>query len=751
MSAARAGSDPAGNEDDRRPLRVVELLIVAALALVVRVGFEATLVGDDGPVGVYHRHLLGDERAYDQLARRVADGTLDRERAFYQEPLYGWLLGQLYRAVPPAPVDGTPPVIAQDRPHRLVIWWQHALGVLSALLVAWLGARCLGARVGLLAGVFAALSGPLVFHEAQILKASLSLVMFLWALHLWLDVLTEPAGTNGLSGRGLRRTLVLGAVLGVGIMLRGNMYIALGMVLLSLVARPERRQLARAAVLLTVALLSLSPLTIHNVRRGDWVLTTYQAGSNFALGQPDHGHVLSGVTYEPLRAGRGDAMFEEVDAVAIPEQALGRRLGGDEISAWWWEEARRRVSDRPIVSAKRLALKLVHLFHGNEVGDVKDWLFYRSRLGWLASPLSDLRWLGPLALLGFLFLPWRRLELNVVRAGLLVVAATLGLFYVMGRYRLSAQPCLWVLAAGAIVHGVQWFRGPARGRTKLAAGLGVAVLLSLGQYNPLGDAGFSERGWTQWLLNTETVEQTSWSNYASIERFLAEQESEPTAARAHRERAVAASRRAISLAPKYPNARQILIRSLDLTTDALGPPLPGGSDEAWRLMLIMEGYRVGRTIDDLIERDVSAIQVACSAMRSLPSIPGGDQYAGAALAFACRRVAQDLRAHSQFSLALELLDRALRFDPAETEAHLQLGWVLKKLGRLPDAEAAYRAALAGGVDNVELRNNLGNTLLGMQRYAEAVEQFERALEIAPGHPKVSSNLQRARVGAAGDG
>ena len=47
------------------------------------------------------QHLLGDERAYDAMARGFASGDLGRERAFYQEPLYAWVVSLVYRAVPP--------------------------------------------------------------------------------------------------------------------------------------------------------------------------------------------------------------------------------------------------------------------------------------------------------------------------------------------------------------------------------------------------------------------------------------------------------------------------------------------------------------------------------------------------------------------------------------------------------------------------------------------------------------------------
>lgn len=90
------------------------------------------------------------------------------------------------------------------------------------------------------------------------------------------------------------------------------------------------------------------------------------------------------------------------------------------------------------------------------------------------------------------------------------------------------------------------------------------------------------------------------------------------------------------------------------------------------------------------------------------------------------------------------MEQALRLDDSEPLAHVQHGLLLRRLGRLSDAEAAYRRALAGGAHGVELFNNLGTVLLDLGRPREAEEQLLRALELQPGDPTVLRNLERAR-------
>src|SRR6185295_10785633 len=169
--------------------------------------------------------------------------------------------------------------------------------------------RCLGRRAGLLAGLFAACSGPAIFTESMLLKEGCALLLWVASLHLWLDLLEDRAPLR-------RRAALLGLLLGLGILLRGNTYLLLGAVLLTLALRVAgRRRLPQAALVLLVALLALSPATLFNLRRGDLVLTTYQAGSNAAIGMPDDPTVWRGVIYEPIEAGHGDAMYEESDAI----------------------------------------------------------------------------------------------------------------------------------------------------------------------------------------------------------------------------------------------------------------------------------------------------------------------------------------------------------------------------------------------------------------------------------------------------
>lgn len=746
------------------------LLVLALLAALVRVGFELAVTADDGPAGLLQTHLVGDERAYDAFARRVASGTLQRERAFYQEPLYAWLLGQIYRVAPP-PDAGTSLAIPHAPVHRAVVWGQHLLGVAVVLLTATLGARAGGRRVGLLAGLMAAVSGPLVFHESMLLKETLSLVLLLAALHLWLDVL---------AGATWRRVAVLGLLLGASVLLRGNLYLLLGLVTASLLIPlgTERRRIGAAALLVGAALLAMSPATIHNLTRPvpDAVLTTYQAGTNAVIGQPDSGDPRLGVIYEPLRAGRGDALHEEDDAVALAEAAAGRRLTGAEISRHWWSEVRRRVAARPLVTLERTLLKLAHLPHGREVVDVKDWAFLAPTVPWLGTWASDLWILGPWAVVGFLVLPWRRRPgWMVARAGVGVIAASLALFYVMGRYRLGALPCLWVLAAGAIDAGILAWR--AGGAARRAAVVVLALLPPalcaawVLPSDPRGDAtAYAERAGRLPLVDvpplalrpTPGAMHTSLANAASVARARAEASGDAQVAESERERAVRWARDALASAPLFPSARATLVRALALATPVLAPRAEEAEDEAWRWLALMDGLRVGSDPEDLARLLTGAppavLRDAARQLARAPSIPGGDDSAGPLLAAAATHLAQarlylfrrlpsaeqDAQ-QDELDEALAQIDRAVRYAPESGLSHVVRAAILRQLMRLPEAEQAYREAIRRGEDDGVVHNNLGNVLRMLGRFDEAIAAYEDALARMPGAALVESNLARARA------
>ena len=69
--------------------------------------------------------------------------------------------------------------------------------------------------------------------------------------------------------------------------------------------------------------------------------------------------------------------------------------------------------------------------------------------------------------------------------------------------------------------------------------------------------------------------------------------------------------------------------------------------------------------------------------------------------------------------AVELIGKAIRHDPSTPAYHCNLGNALYELGRLDEAAANQRQAIALNPDYAMAHNNLGNVLLAQGRSLDA--------------------------------
>jgi tetratricopeptide (TPR) repeat protein len=103
------------------------------------------------------------------------------------------------------------------------------------------------------------------------------------------------------------------------------------------------------------------------------------------------------------------------------------------------------------------------------------------------------------------------------------------------------------------------------------------------------------------------------------------------------------------------------------------------------------------------------------------------------------------KARGDYKSAAAWYRQAIEAVPREASGHIYLGGVLAKSGRLKEAEAAHRAAtrcIEGCRDEAFL--NLGLVLRAQERYEEAAECFERALELDPKYAAAKKALRDVR-------
>src|SRR6266566_4369062 len=93
--------------------------------------------------------LMGDARAYDEWARRIAGGDWIGRDVFYQAPLYPYFLGVIYRVA--------------GRDLLVVRVCQAIVGSASCALLCLAAARMFSRSVGIIAGLALALYAPAIF------------------------------------------------------------------------------------------------------------------------------------------------------------------------------------------------------------------------------------------------------------------------------------------------------------------------------------------------------------------------------------------------------------------------------------------------------------------------------------------------------------------------------------------------------------------------------------------------------------
>src|SRR4051812_13801847 len=98
--------------------------------------------------------LMGDSRAYDEWAQRIAGGEWIGRDVFYQAPLYPYFLAVIYKTL--------------GRDLLIVLIVQAIVGSASCVLLCVAARRVFSDRVGIAAGAMLALWAPAVFFDGLI-------------------------------------------------------------------------------------------------------------------------------------------------------------------------------------------------------------------------------------------------------------------------------------------------------------------------------------------------------------------------------------------------------------------------------------------------------------------------------------------------------------------------------------------------------------------------------------------------------
>ena len=652
--------------------------------------------------------LVGDARAYDAWAQRIAAGDWIGREVFYQAPLYPYFLGVVYA------LFGHDLLIV-----RLV---QVTIGALACSVLAIAGARLFGRSTGIAAGLMLALYAPSVFFDALIQKTVLDGILICLTLAI-ISRLVGPAFQAGRADaqRVALQFLALGFTLGLLALTRENAMVLIAVVAVwSIVGVDGQddgafldRLRTRTAPFLVALALVLVPVALRNYADGGgFFLTTSQFGSNLYLGNNPSTDGTAG----SLIAGRGSAEYEQRDAVELAERASGRSLSPGEVSSYWTGRALSFIAAQPIAWLKLMARKTLLLVNRTEMLDTESQESYAE---W-STPLRIGGYVGhfgvlvPLAAIG-LMLTWpdrRRLWILYALAG--AYAASVVLFFIYARYRYPLVPFFILFASATIIAcrgQVLYFniREPhveiqdltPTGRRLLGAAAIAALIAATNAP----------------MLSASRMRAITEHNYGAALHG----DKQFDEAVAHYERAIAADP---TYAPAYSNMGAAL--------SALGRTDAGKRAYQRALELDPEFADAHVNLGNALRREGDAAGAASAYERALALSPASVETLTA--------LADVEAAGGRVEKALEYRRRAVALRPSDAAMHYNLARSLLEHERAADAIGEFEEAVRLAPTDADTRNDYGIALATAGRVDDARAQFREALRLSPRFEAAARNL-----------
>ena len=688
--------------------------LVAGLALALRLIY--LVQASDSPL--FDAPVV-DARTYVQSALQLASGAwAGGSEPFWQPPLYPYFLGLLFALF--------------GESYYLPRFFQAAMGAVTCVSLYWLGRKTFSPAAGWLAACMAAMYGPFIYFDGELLPAGpaacLNVVLLLTVL--W-----------AARGRGAVRWLLAGLLLALSGLLVANVFLFAPVVLFwalrflpSSAGVCSRQRLVQLAAFCLGITLVVAPVTLRNrIVGGEWVLVSYNAGVNFYIGNnPDHDHTVT------IRPGR-----EWIDLVNRPEREAGI-TGRSAGSRYFFSQSWSFVSSDPVGFFGLMLHKARLFWRGDEIPRNLDPYYAREH----SSLLQGLLWkdglafpfglVAPLALFGLgacLVGPLRR---SPAGALVLLFTATYAfsviLFFVTGRYRLPVVPFLLLFAA----HGLTTLSCLRGSRLVLAGALVLLLLLGtnrgVGAMNPEGDA------YRHFYTGVAFQEQGMVAN--ALREYRSAVELDP----AHEE-ALFATATLYAKRRRYDDSIEVCRQLLDNYPDR---------DDIRLLMADMflkkAEYRqaIGFYEDLLPRRSDWAALHGCLAYAYLMS--GAPAKAEAAW---CRvlelkpdsllvrhQLAQLYQVQGKDDQALHQYRILVEQQPDHVEGLCQLADLLLKHGNEAEAEGYLKTALTVDPQAIPALRSMGKLEAGRGRYETAIQHLSAVIGLVPDDYQVRQELGR---------
>ncbi|MGH9383446.1 MAG: glycosyltransferase family 39 protein [Vicinamibacterales bacterium] len=402
--------------------------------------------------------LLGDSKRYVEWASEIAGGNWLGSGAFYQAPLYPYVLATIFSVF--------------GESIEIIRIAQALAGGLACVLVAVAGRWFFNWQTGLAAGVALAAYPPAIFFDGHIQKSSLDVLLMAAAI---------VAVAKYQSDAKSRSLILLGLSLGCLTINRENARVFYPLLVAWLLVRNRdaalKHRLQTIAVFSLAALVPIAPVAIRNYHvAGELLVSTSQLGSNFYIGN----HQGASGVYEPLVPDRASVIYEQEDAVRLATTAVGRPLSASEVSNYWFVRTVDEIRRDPGGWTRLMFRKLLLSVNAVETMDTESIEFHTSYSPVLRA-LAPITFgvVLPLAVAGIVLTVADFRRLAVLYGIGLVFIGSVVLFFVLARYRYPVVPVVMLLAGAAIAGaGDAWRRRPRRLMVATSCAIAIAIVVN---------------------------------------------------------------------------------------------------------------------------------------------------------------------------------------------------------------------------------------------------------------------------------
>lgn len=361
-----------------------------------------------------------DGKWYHIWAQQLSAGNWLSDKPFYQEPVYPYLLALVYTCF--------------GAKLWVMAFWQILISVFTGYLLFLLTQQLFGTRSAWNTFALYSFFGLLYFYEFQPIKTTL--VLFFSTLTLWLCLKKTKFGS-----------WKAGISLGFLTLLRGNTFLLLPWLFFWKWRYHSFRHLVW---MLFGTLLPLSVTTLHNYYvSGEFILTTYQGGTNFYIGN----NPKATGRYMPLKMRRQTPEYEGKDAIEIASQLSGKPLSYGQVSRFWFQQGWTYLWSHPKEWLFLWGKKMGLFFSPQEFPDGLSYRFFRDQHPWYHLLFVGYPLLWLLALKAGFSIPKRGASSEVKLLFLFLIGSICSVvpFYIFSRYRLPVVVGLLPFAGYALL------------------------------------------------------------------------------------------------------------------------------------------------------------------------------------------------------------------------------------------------------------------------------------------------------------